>query len=205
MLAALLCAGFCLRTPPASAATGDATSGAEDISVDAYDALTRDLLLRIDLIEQDEGNLSRALLSPLFELGKLYVSGDQCQNAIPIIQRAILLSQRLDGLMNEQQLPLYEPMLECFVARDMLRELQRALDHMLLVNESAYGKDDVRMMPALAHAAEWYEEAGLYDDARQQYNRSMKIARKAGGDKDERMVDPLRGLSQTFRLEAQYE
>jgi tetratricopeptide (TPR) repeat protein len=206
---ALLCAALCIgATPSAQSATpqpADATLGADGTSVEAYDALVRDLLLRIELIEQDAGNLSRELQAPLFELGKLYVSGDQCQNAIPIIQRAILLSQRLDGLMNVPQLALYEPLLECFVARDMLRELTRALDQTLLVSESAYGKDDVRMMPALAHAAEWYEQAGLYDDARQLYSRSMKIARKAGGDQDERLVDPLRGLSQTFRLEAQYE
>ena len=206
---ALLCAALCIGAAPgAQSATpqpGDATLGADGTAVEAYDVLVRDLLLRIVLIERDAGNLSRELQAPLFELGKLYVSGDQCQNAIPIIQRAILLSQRLDGLMNMPQLALYEPLLECFVARDMLRELTRALDQTLLVTESAYGKDDVRMMPALAHAAKWYEQAGLYDDARQLYSRSMKIARKVGSSQDELLVDPLRGLSQTFRLEAQYE
>jgi tetratricopeptide (TPR) repeat protein len=224
-VAAFACAALCIRAPLVHAigappgtrpstpdkpedrnpSSRDATAGAEGISFEVYDALVRDLLLRINLIEQDAGNLSRELQAPLFELGKLYASADQCQNAIPIIQRAILLSQRLDGLMNTPQLPLYEPMLECFVARDMLRELTRALEQTLLINESAYGKDDVRLLPALAYAAEWYEQAGLYDDARQLYNRSMKIARKTGGDQDERIVDPLRGLSQTFRLEAQYE
>ncbi|HEU4626214.1 MAG TPA: tetratricopeptide repeat protein [Steroidobacteraceae bacterium] len=204
-LAVLSCATFGAEAPVATAATATGSFGAEGNSIDAYDALARDLLLRIDLIEHDEGNLSRALLAPLFELGKLYGSNDQCQNAIPIIQRAILLSQRLDGVMNAEQLPLYEPLLDCLVERDMLGELQRALDQTLLINERAYGKDDVRMMPALAHAAEWYEEAGLYEEARRLYSRSLKIARKAGGKMSERMVDPLRGLSQTFRLEAQYE
>lgn len=202
-LAALVCAGLIAHMVPARAEE-QATLGADVISTDAYDALTRDLLLRISLIEMEEGSVSRALVMPLFELGKLYVSSDQCRNAIPILQRAILLSQRLDGLMSPQQLSLHAPLLECFVTLDLIRELTRSLEQMLLINESTYGKDDVRMLPALAQAAQWYEQAGLYDNARQLYSRSMKTARKAGGEQDERLVDPLRGMSQTFRLEAQY-
>jgi tetratricopeptide (TPR) repeat protein len=152
----------------------------------------------------DKGHVARELQTPLFELGKLYVQEDQCQNAIPILQRAILLSQRLDGVMTPKQLPLYEPMLECFVARDMIIDLERALDQTILVGESSYGKDDIRMQSPLAHAARWYEEAGLYDNARQQYLRSIRIAEKIGGKKDPRTVNPMRGMAQTYRLEAQY-
>src|SRR6185312_6606938 len=130
----------------AASASESADSGLDAApSETAYDVLARDLLLRIELIEMDKGHVARELQTPLFELGKLYVQEDQCQNAIPILQRAILLSQRLDGVMNAKQLPLYEPLLDCFVARDMLIDLERALDQTLLVGESSYGKDDIRM------------------------------------------------------------
>lgn len=189
----------------ASARAGTAGDEIDTLAADSYDAIARDLLLRIDSIEREQGHVARALEGPLFELGKLYVSADQCQNAIPILRQAILLSQRLDGVMNTRQAPVYEPLLECFVARDMLRDLDRLQNQLLLIRENQYGKDDVRVMPALAHAGAWYEQAGEYESARDVYSRSLKIARQAGGEQDLRLVEPLRALARTYRLEMQYE
>ena len=176
-----------------------------DLASDAYDAVVRDLLLKVDTIEKDQGHVTRALEAPLFELGKLYLATDHCQDAIPLLRQAIALTQRLDGVMNTRQLAMYEPLLECIVAKDMVIDLQRALDQMLLIRENAYGTSDLRMLPALAHAGEWYERAGEYDNAREMYQRSVDIARKAGGDRDVRLVGPLRALARTFRLQVQYE
>ena len=176
-----------------------------DLASDAYDAVVRDLLLKVDTIEKDQGHVTRALEAPLFELGKLYLAADHCQDAIPLLRQAIALTQRLDGVMNTRQLAMYEPLLECIVAKDMVIDLQRALDQMLLIRENAYGTGDLRMLPALAHAGEWYERAGEYDNAREMYQRSVDIARKAGGDRDVRLVGPLRALARTFRLQVQYE
>jgi tetratricopeptide (TPR) repeat protein len=176
-----------------------------DLAVNAYDAVVRDLLLKIEAIEKEHGHVTRELEAPLLELGKLYASAEQCQNAIPMLRQAILLSQRLDGVMTPRQLPMYAPLLECFVSRDMLRELERAQEQMLLVHESEHGKDDVRMLPALRDAGAWYEQAGQYESARNVYTRAMTIARKAGGEQDVRLVKPLRSLARTYRLQAQYE
>lgn len=176
-----------------------------DLAAEAYDAVVRDLLLKIDGIEKEQGHVARALEAPLFELGKLYLTADRCEDAIPLFRQAISLMQRLDGVMNTVQLPMYEPLLECYVSKDMVIDLQRALDQTLLINERAYGKDDVRMLPPLAHAAEWYERAGQYENARELYQRSTDIARKAGGDHDVRLVGPLRALARTFRLQVQFE
>jgi tetratricopeptide (TPR) repeat protein len=198
-------AGEIAARAAASAVTGDSASENGDLAAGAYDAVVRDLLLRIEAIEKEHGHVARELEAPLFELGKLYVSADQCKNAIPILRQAILLSQRLDGVMNPRQLRVYDPLSECYVALDMVRDLGRAQEQVLLVRENVYGKDDVRMLPALARAGEWYEQAGDYESARDVYLRAMKIARKAGGDDDVRLVLPLRAMARTYRLEMQYE
>ena len=189
----------------ASAVTAASGERNNDLAADAYDAVVRDLLLKIEAIEKEHGHVARELEAPLFELGKLYAAADQCQNAIPMLRQAILLSQRLDGVMTPRQSPMYEPLLECFVARDMLRDLERAQEQMLLIQESAYGKDDVRLMPALRRAGAWYEQAGQYESARNVYTRAMMIARKAGGEHGVRLVEPLRALARTYRLQMQYE
>src|SRR5690242_8052561 len=144
----------------ASALPDSSEQAQDDLASEAYDAVVRDLLQKIDTIEKEQGHVARALEAPLYELGKLYVTADHCQEAIPLLRQAIALTQRLDGVMNTRQLPMYEPLLECIVAKDMIIDLQRALDQMLLIRQNASGKDDVRMLPALAHAGEWYERAG---------------------------------------------
>ena len=189
----------------ASALPDPSQQDRSDLASDAYDAVVRDLLLKIDTIEKEQGHVARALEAPLFELGKLYLTADHCQDAIPLLRQAIALTQRLDGVMNTRQLAMYEPLLECLVAKDMIIDLQHALDQMLLIRENASGKSDLRMIPALAHAGEWYERAGEYENAREVYQRSVDIARKAGGDRDVRLVGPLRALARTFRLQVQYE
>jgi tetratricopeptide (TPR) repeat protein len=189
----------------ASAVAGDSAAQNSDIAAGAYDSVVRDLLLRIEATEKEHGHVARELEAPLFELGKLYVSAEQCPNAIPILRQAASLSQRLDGVMNPRQLRVYEPLSECYVALDMVRDLARVQEQVLLVRENAYGKDDVRMLPALARAGEWYERAGDYQSARDLYSRAIRIARKAGGDQDVRLVIPLRAMARTYRLEMQYE
>jgi tetratricopeptide (TPR) repeat protein len=176
-----------------------------DLASEAYDAVVRDLLLKIESIEKEQGHVTHALEAPLFELAKLYLTADHCQEAIPLFRQAIALTQRLDGVMNTRQLAMYEPLLECIVRKDMILDLQRALDQTLLIRQHASGKDDVRMIPALAHAGAWYERAGQYENAREVYQRAVDIARKAGGDRDVRLVNPLRSLARTFRLQVQYE
>ena len=176
-----------------------------DLASEAYDAVVRDLLLKIEAIEKEQGHVARALEAPLFELGKLYLTADHCQDAIPLLRQAIALTQRLDGVMNTRQLTMYEPLLDCLVAKDMIIDLQRALDQTLLIREHAYGKSDLRMISALAYAGAWYERAGQYENAREMYQRSIDLARKAGGDRNARLVGPLRSLARTFRLQVQYE
>ena len=176
----------------------------DELAAGAYDAVARDLLARIEAIQKEQGNVSRELEAPLLELGKLYVSANQCRNAIPILRQAIQLTQRLDGVMNPRQLPMHEPLLECIVALDLQPDLVRAQEHMLRVNETQNGKDDSSMLQALAHAGEWYEKAGWYEFAREIYARAMRIARKEGGDHSVQLVKPLRATARTYRLELQH-
>jgi len=189
----------------ASALAAESGDEIDELAAESYDAIARDLALRIEAIETERGHVTRELVTPMVELAKLHIAADQCPNAIPLLKDALLLIQQLDGVLNVRQLPIYEPLLECFVARDLLSDLKRAQEQVLLINEHAYGKGDERMIPALVHAGEWYEEAGDYESARELHSRAMAIARKVGGEQDARLVDPLRAMARTFRLQIQYE
>jgi len=189
----------------ASALSGSGGESLDELSAESYDAIARDLAARIGTIERNQGHVTREIIAPMTELANLHISANQCESAVPLLEDVLRLIRQLDGVLNAGQLPIYEPLLECFAARERLQDLKRAQDQVLLIKENAYGRNDERMVPALVHAGEWYEEAGDYESAREAHSRALILARKLGGEQDIRLIEPLRGLARTFRLQMQFE
>jgi tetratricopeptide (TPR) repeat protein len=189
----------------ASALEGSDGGTLDELSAESYDAIARDLAARIGTIGREHGNVRREVIAPMTELANLHISANQCESAIPLLEDVLRLIRQLDGVLNAAQLPIFESLLECFAARERLQDLKRAQDQVLLIRENAYGRNDERMIPALVHAGEWYEEAGDYESARDAHSRAMSIARKLGGEQDIRLIEPLRGLARTLRLQMQFE
>jgi tetratricopeptide (TPR) repeat protein len=189
----------------ASALEGSDGGTLDELSAESYDAIARDLAARIGTIGREHGNVRREVIAPMTELANLHISANQCESAIPLLEDVLRLIRQLDGVLNAAQLPIFESLLECFAARERLQDLKRAQDQVLLIRENAYGRNDERMIPALVHAGEWYEEAGDYEGARDAHSRAMTLARKIGGEQDIRLIEPLRGLARTFRLQMQFE
>lgn len=189
----------------ASAAASKGEEDADDLESEAYDAVVRDLLLRIDTIQKESGNVSRQLETPLLELGKLYLSANQCRKAIPLLKQTTSLIRQLDGVMSTRQIPIYDLLAQCYITEDLPGDLQQAQEQVLIIQSNSLGADDVRMIPPLVHAGECYEQAGLYDNAQEQYTRAIRLAQKAGGDESVHMIAPLRAMARTYRLRMQFD
>ena len=175
------------------------------ISAGAYAVETPALkiLRTLQSLQGKHGFLAPELLPPLIELGQLYGAG-QCDRAIEILDLALEVSRRKEGLFNPAQLEIYEPLLNCYVTLDRPVELDRAQQYVILIDEQRYGRDDLRMLPALEEAGRRYEEVGLYLSARKLYRRAVDIASHAAGENDLSLVGPLRGIARAFRLEYAY-
>ncbi len=161
----------------------------------------RALLLRLERIESDRGVFSMAAIQPLLDLGLLYINNDRCEDAIAPLDRAVKVSHMAEGLFNPGQVQLLEPLIGCHLALDFQGDFQRDLEYLQLIAEQTYGPSNPDILPMLRRIANWYEEGDRYISARQLYSRAVDIARKAGGENDLRMVDPLRGIAHAFRLE----
>jgi hypothetical protein len=159
------------------------------------------LLRSAQEIESQRGDVTVALIRPLRELGLLYVEWDRCADAIPLLDRAVQLLRADEGLFTITQLELFDPLERCYLALDREADFRRVQEYRVLAAERTYGRNDPAMLPVLSHAAQWYVEAGYYISARETQARALDIIRASGRDNDLRMVEPLRGIAQAYRLE----
>jgi hypothetical protein len=162
------------------------------------------LLREIQTLQARHEFLAPELLPPLLELGRLYAAG-QCDRAIDILDLALEISRRHEGLFNPAQLDIYEPLLNCYVTLDFPSQVKRAQQYVILIDEQrCYGRNDLRLLPTLDQAARRYEEVGLYLSARKAQRRAFDIARRNAGENDLLLVGSLRGIARAFRLEYAY-
>ena len=192
-------AGEIAARAAASAVAGDSAAQNSDFAAGGYDAVVRDLLLRIESIEKEHGHVARELEAPLFELGKLYVSADQCRNAIPILRQAIALSQRLDGVMNPRQLRAmartyrletqYEQ--EALRGRALDAEGQRTLERAARIARASTSDGDTTLrIETLLELADWYQMDGAVRDAVKVYKEAWQAAVDAGRSGAELLGEP---------------
>ncbi len=156
------------------------------------------------IAESREGGYSRTVIAPLHGLGLAQHAGGQFDNASQSLRRAVDVSRKIDGLFNIQQLPLVEALVESYIALDKTADVDREQQYALRLSETAYGKDDPRMLPVLERNAGWCESTGRYRMARQAHARSLEILGRTAGKRDPAVVTPLRGIARTYKLEFLY-
>jgi tetratricopeptide (TPR) repeat protein len=156
------------------------------------------------ITEAREGGFSRAVIEPLHGLGLTYYAGQQFQSSADSLRRAVDVSRKLDGLFNINQLPLVQSLIDSYVALNQAADVDREQQYALRLSETAYGRDDPRMLPVLVRSAEWCEATGRYRMARQAHAHALEIIGRTAGKKDLAVVQPLRGIARSYRQEFLY-
>jgi tetratricopeptide (TPR) repeat protein len=154
--------------------------------------------------KSNASSTDRALLRPLQGLGVTYARTDQPGAAASTLKDAVDLSRNIDGLYNLEQLDYVYALIDAYIAGNQLTEAEREHLFAFRIAETAYGKDDARMLPAYDLLGRWYEYVGRYTTARVQHNRALRIAVQTSGRGSTATVEPLRGVARAFRLEYLY-
>jgi TonB family protein len=157
-------------------------------------------LRSIEILEAASSSTDRQLLRPLHGLGVTYVALRQYDDASLILRRAVDLSRNLNGLFGVEQLDMLDPLIASYVALGDYANAEKEHQYAFEVAESAYGKDDARLIGPLESYAGWYEFVGRYTTARALHARALSIAER-DGHATPLAVEPLRGISRTYRLE----
>jgi TonB family protein len=154
----------------------------------------------VQILEASAANTDRQLLLPLQGLGETYNEIGQHEDARLVLKRAVDLSRNLDGLFNLEQLKFVEPLIVSYVALAQFQDAEKEHQYAFRVAETAYGRNDIRMLEPIDQYARWFEFVGRYSTARALHGRALAIAERKGKNSP-LSVDPLRGIARTYRLE----
>jgi tetratricopeptide (TPR) repeat protein len=169
-----------------------------------YPAAEASYLRAVRLIEGKLAGADRMLMRPLTGLGETYLATKQYAEGATALKRAIDLSRNLEGLFNAEQLDILDPLIECYVALDRLPDAEKENQYAFRVAESAFGRNDIRMLEPLDRLARWNEFVGRYGTARGLHARALMIAENAAGRGAVQSVAALRGLARTYYNEFIY-
>jgi tetratricopeptide (TPR) repeat protein len=175
--------------------------GATQYQLGDYKAAEASYVKSLEVLEASQGISSRRLIVPLAGLGAVYAATDQHQLAAQLLDRALAVSRRSNGLFNLAQLPLIEQVADSRYAINDFNGVERELLYALKIAEQNFGYNDERTLPPIMKLAEFYEELREYIAARLMYLRAREIAMKESGGYSPMAIRSLVGIARTHRLQ----
>jgi hypothetical protein len=97
-----------------------------------------------------------------------------------------------------------DALIDAYESTGRFVEAEKESMYAMRVEEAAYGRGSVKLLPRLDKLALWYEASRRYTCERNIYERALAILAKHASENDIRRVEPLRGIARAFRLEAFY-
>ena len=175
--------------------------GATQLKLGNYAAAEASYIRSLELLEASQGISSRRLIVPLAGLGSTYAAMDQHAKAAELIDRALAVSRRADGLFNLNQLPLIDLTADSRYAISDYGAAERERQYALRVLEQNYGYADARIIPAALGLADFYETLQEYPAARAMYLRVRDVALKGTGTYNVVGVRAMVAICRTHRLQ----
>lgn len=144
---------------------------------------------------------SEKLLEPLTGLGYTLAFANKHEQAIPFMERALLVSRRTNGLFNINQQGLLRQLASSLAKLGMYLEAEQQMQYLVRVGEQTYGARDPRMAGVHDVLGDFYMQAGLVGAARDSYRDALEVVEKKLGRNDLAVVQPLRSYADSFRRE----
>lgn len=178
---------------------GNAQFGARD-----YVAAEKAFVESVQTVEQHTGTASPKLLDPLRGLGYTLAAAGRHEEAVPPLERALLIDRRSYGLYDIGQQTMLRQLAESLSKLGRTSEAERHIMYLLQLSERVYGRRDPRQVPILCFVAGWRADAGDFIGARAIYRHALALVEQKLGEKDLAAVEPLRALAETYTQELYY-
>ena len=175
--------------------------GATQYQLGDYKSAAESYKTSLELLEATQGISSRRLVVPLAGLGAVHAALDQHDVAAGLLDRALAVSRRADGLFNLQQLPLIEQVADSRYAIEDYAAVERERMYAVKIAEQNYGYADERTLPAILSLATFYESLREFIAARMMYLRARDISYKKDGAFNPLAVKSLVGIARTHRMQ----
>jgi TonB family protein len=178
---------------------GNAQLGSEDRA--SAEASYREAL---QIIETQGSAVSANMLDPLRGLGYTLALLDRHAEAIPYLERSLILGRRSHGLFDMSQQGALRQLAASLAQTGKLPEAEKHMLYLQRVGERTYGDRDPRMSPVLCVIGDWYVDTGNFILGRDRYREALQIVERKLGKKDLAAVEPLRSLGRSYVQEVYF-
>ena len=148
--------------------------------------------------EKQGGALARGLEEPLSGLGLTLAETDRHEEAAQVLERALLVSQRHNGLFDVSQNGLRLQLANSLIESGRGLEAHQQMQSLLQTAETAYGKNDLRLAEIQDVGGDWYSRWGFFEIGRDLYRLAIQTIEAKAGPTDPKLVNPLRSLGRSF-------
>lgn len=155
----------------------------------------------LQLTERYAGASSAKMVDPLRGLGYTLAAEGKHPQAIPYMDRALLISRRNAGLFDVSQQGLLRQLATSLTTLGQATDAERHMQYLLRLGEHVYGVDDPRMIALHCTVGEWYAEIGQMEPARLNYRTALGIAERKLGRNSLATIEPLRSLADSYTRE----
>jgi tetratricopeptide (TPR) repeat protein len=155
----------------------------------------------LQLVESQGGAASPALVDPLRGLGYSLALLDRHGEAIPYLERALIIGRRSYGLFDPSQQGMLRQLASSLTHEGRIEDAEKQILYLQRIGEQAYGKRDPRMSPVLCMIGNWYVDTGNFQLGRDRFREAMALVERKLGKHDPALVEPLRSLARSYMQE----
>jgi hypothetical protein len=163
------------------------------------DAAELNYLNAIETFRSVDGPFSELTIDPSIGLGDTYQSDGQYMNAVSAYNEARTLQRRINGLLSEDQIDVMDRMTQSFQSMAMHTEADEQQREAMTLIERIYGPDSEESLQAIYKYARWLQDVYRFSESREQFERAIRIIRAAYGKENVLLVEPYRGIGNSFR------
>ena len=140
---------------------GNAQYGAKD-----YIAAEKAFTESLQTVEQHAGAASPRMLDPLRGLGYTLAASGKHKEAVPPLERALLIDRRSFGLYDVGQQNVLRQLAESLFKIGRIADAERHVTYLEQLGQRVYGRRDPRQVPILSFVGAWRADIGDFISAR---------------------------------------
>ena len=152
----------------------------------------------LTIVESLVGNTDARLIGPLRGLGHTLAQVQRHKEAAAVLERAVLISHRSEGLFNPEQESLLLQLASSYFALGERNEAHQKLLYLFQVCEHAYGMSSPEMMRGLLPLADFYSNVGDFERSRSLYTQGIALVERKLGSGDPALAPLLRGYARSY-------
>lgn len=166
-----------------------------------YEDAERNFLASVDLFRQLGGEFSETVITPLVGLGVTYQSMGLHPEAVTALEEARTVSRRIHGLLGVRQVDILNHIASSMASMELFEEADAQRLAGLRIMERIHGENSLEILPSLYEHALWLRNGYRFDRERNYYGRAMTIIRNLENNQSPLLVQPLRQIGNSFRVQ----